>query len=209
MTWYMGCNTYVVFLCPFQIFFVIWLRDSEWYVPNLLMHSMAVVLSKKTFTWIPWSLTIDMRLKKMDFNSRAFKLKFLHSMPLPMHWCISVNNWITFVSSGYCSFLETVKRIFIHHCRLRIASFVNLVNTSKLVFAFFNPKVLKLSSFWEHRGPNLFPGKFCAKVPIRIDNSLIVKYLILKTFLQDSRIFSIFSLVSVTNVSSELKTNPE
>ena len=33
-----------------QIYFVIWWHNSEWDVPNLLMHAMAVVLSEKTFT---------------------------------------------------------------------------------------------------------------------------------------------------------------
>ena len=87
-----------------QICLVIWWQNSEWDVPNLLMHAMAVVLSQKSFTWIPWFLTIDMRLKRMDFNSRAFMLilfcinpwsycwNSFTVCPPPMHWYISVNN---------------------------------------------------------------------------------------------------------------------
>ena len=42
----------------------------HWDVPNLLMPGMTVELSlsEKTFTHIPRSLTIDMRLERMDFN---------------------------------------------------------------------------------------------------------------------------------------------
>ena len=73
MTWYMGSyNMYVFFLYPF---------------PDLLCNMMAqfwVGSSKfidacygsstisKIFTWIPCSLTNDMILKRMAFNSRAF-----------------------------------------------------------------------------------------------------------------------------------------
>ena len=59
-----------------QICFVIWRYNSEWHVPDILMHAMAVALSEKTFTWTPWYLTIDTRLKRMDFTSRAFIRQF-------------------------------------------------------------------------------------------------------------------------------------
>ena len=98
-------------------------------------------------------------LEWMDFNSRAFWMSvffcvnpwsscwsFFYNMSLPMHWCINVKIQITFVTSGYCSLFDTVKRIFVHHCRSDITTFANLVNVSKLLFAFFNPKVLHLSS---------------------------------------------------------------
>ena len=45
-------------------------------VPNLLMHAMAVALSEKTFTWIPWLLRTDTRLRRMGFNSRVLKRSF-------------------------------------------------------------------------------------------------------------------------------------
>ena len=47
----------------------------------------------KNFTWIQWSLTIDMRLKRMDFNSKAFICQvvffvLIHDPPvdIPSHW---------------------------------------------------------------------------------------------------------------------------
>ena len=59
-----------------QICFVIWWHNSEWDVPDILMHTMAVALSEKTFTWIPWYLTIYTRLKRIDFTSRVFICQF-------------------------------------------------------------------------------------------------------------------------------------
>ena len=58
-----------------HICFVIYWHYSEWDLPNLLMHPLAVVLSEKT-TWIPWFLAINMRLKRIDFNCRAFIWQF-------------------------------------------------------------------------------------------------------------------------------------
>ena len=73
----------------FQICFVMWRHNSESDVPNLLMHAIAVVVSEKTFTWIPWSLTIDTKLKRMNFISRAFICQFfsvlIYDAPVHIH----------------------------------------------------------------------------------------------------------------------------
>ena len=88
ITWHMGCNTYVFFLCPFQICFAIWWHNSEREVWNLLMHPMAVALLQ-TFICFPWLCTIDMRLKRMDFNSRAFACEFcVNPWSSCWSWCI-------------------------------------------------------------------------------------------------------------------------
>ena len=96
---------------------------------------------------------------------------------------------------GTITFFITVNKFFIHHCRSRAASFVNLMCLCQ--------KCLLLFSVF----PNLFPGKVDVKVPIRLDNFLIVKLSLFKKPLQDSIFFSLFSLVIVTITSFEMKEN--
>ena len=55
--------------------------------------------------------------------------------------------------------------------------------------------------------PNTFPGKVNFKNPLRLDNSLIVKLSLFKTFSR-LKYFSLFSLVSVINISFKLTANP-
>ena len=119
-------------------------------IPNLLMHAMAVVLSEKTFKLILRSLTNHMILKRMAFNSRTFICKFfsvlIHDplIGIPSQYasypCIDASVQVTFVIPEYCSFFNTACKCFIHHCRSRIASFINLMGCQSFPLLFSIPR---------------------------------------------------------------------
>ena len=141
----------------FQISFVKWWHMSEWEVPILLMHPIAVVLSENTLIWVFSSFMKNFEPKNMAFSSSSFichcfssrshtpLLTYPHIRSL-IKPIFEASVYMTLEIGWWCKLFDTNIMLSLHHFKSRSASFDSVTQHSKLPFDFFSAYVLHLSN---------------------------------------------------------------
>ena len=139
-----------------EISFGKWWHISEWEVPILLMHAIAVILSEKTMIWVLSSFMKDFKSRNIVFSSSVFICHCLSSrsrgppIDIPSHEALQPTFealvYMTLEIGGYCKLFDAVIMLSFHHFKSRSPSFDSVTPHSKLPFDFFGEHVLYLSN---------------------------------------------------------------